>query len=407
MTAGETALNLEFPHCLAADFPVDLPVAERAVSNVLKAIANSPSFGPLEDRSPGLRGNDWANYLRCSEARMVHASQLMRRRGTPGGRVLDYGAYFGNFALMFQELGFAVDAVDAYASYRPSLDPVLDLLAARQIPVLDFSVVGRDLSGLPADSYDAVLLMGVIEHVPHTPRMLMESLDRVIKPGGLLILDTPNAVQLPNRQKFARGESIMPAIATQFHATVPFEGHHREYTVAEVLWMVQEIGHQAMSAELFNYSNYGQGRLSGRDVSNHWRMVANPDMRELILVASRKRADGAPAGFVDDWRTVLEETEQFWLRQLPPATEVEHGDRIVANELLTVNLQQGIDLRDRMLAEQQAEWASAVALRDHKIAAINARLGALQLAFDLTPSERIKRAMRRLGAGLRLSGGKP
>jgi hypothetical protein len=141
---ADRRVEMNFPACLAADFPDALPAAERAVDVVLDAIKQSPSFTPLEERSPGLRGNDWSNYLRCSEARMVHAAQALARAGARG-RVLDYGAYFGNFALMLRELGYEVDAVDAYGTYRPSLDPVIALLQRRGIATLDFAEVGRDL----------------------------------------------------------------------------------------------------------------------------------------------------------------------------------------------------------------------------------------------------------------------
>src|SRR3982751_5825156 len=99
---------LDFPRCLEADFPEELPVAARAVDRVLEAISGSASFAPLEDRSPGLRGNDWTNYLRCSEARMVHAMRLLHKNGIRSGRALDYGSYFGNFALMMRARGFEV-----------------------------------------------------------------------------------------------------------------------------------------------------------------------------------------------------------------------------------------------------------------------------------------------------------
>jgi 2-polyprenyl-3-methyl-5-hydroxy-6-metoxy-1,4-benzoquinol methylase len=386
---------LNFPQCLHADFPEEMPVASRAVDRVLESISGASSFAPLEDRSPGLRGNDWSNYLRCSQARMVHAARLLRRNGVLAGRVLDYGAYFGNFALMMRAAGFAVDALDAFDTYRPSLDPILDLLHSDGITTVDFGTVGRDLSGMADQQYDVVLCMGVIEHIPHTPRLLLESLVRVLKPGGVLIMDTPNLAQLPNRQRLARGEPVMTPMAIQFHATVPFEGHHREYTADEMSWMFQEAGLDLLAVDLFNYSVYGHSALTGRDAINHWRMVANPTMRELVMAAGRKPQVGTTVRRVD-WPSVFEDAEHYWRGRLPANTALETGDAIVDNELLVVDLQQGIATRDRMLAEQQAERATAVRLRDVEIAALNDRIAVLQEAFDRTPSERVKRAWRRL-----------
>lgn len=387
-------LRLDFPACLAADFPSEAPVAIRTVDRVLAAIHGS-TFAPLEERSPGLRGSDFVDYLRCSQARMVRAANAVRRHGAGSGRVLDYGAYFGNFALMFADLGFAVDAVDAYATYAPSLDPALDLLRSNGVSIHDFGAVGRDLHALPEGSYDVVLCMGVVEHIPHTPRTLLEPLARVLKPGGLLIMDTPNLAQLSNRQKLAKGESVMTPLPIQYHASIPFEGHHREYTVGEMVWMTQELGHQVLSVELFNYSVYGHQALAGRDVANHWRTVATPDMRELVLVTSRKPRIGESRAVVEDWRSVFAETEQYWLARRPPSSASGSDTSIVDDELLLVSLQEGIALRDRMLADLEADRVAAVELRDRELSALRDRVNEWQRRFAATESERLKRWLRR------------
>ena len=396
-------LVIDFPACLAADFPEELPAAERAVTRVLSAIDAGTSFTPLEERSPGLRGNDWSNYLRCSEARMVHAANLLKRKGALGDRMLDYGAYFGNFSLMFRELGLEVDAVDDYRGYQPSLASNLELLRRAGVRPLDFAETGRDLARVDVRTYDVVICMGVIEHVPHTPRVLLEPLDRVLKSGGVLLMDTPNLAQLFNRQKLARGEAVMTPLAIQYHATVPFEGHHREYTLDEMIWMVQELGHEVLAAETFNYSTYGHKTLKARDVTNHWRTVANPTMRELILIASRKPEVGRPVRRTDDWHTVFEDPEQYWVDRLPEGFEAEDGSALVATELLVTELQEGVALRDgeiakrdQVMVELQALGIQEVAIRDAEIANLNERISAVQRRLDRTPSERVKRAWRRL-----------
>lgn len=395
----EARLTIDFPQCLAEDFPGEFPAARQAVDRVLAVIDGVEHFTPLEDRSPGLRGNDWSNYLRCSEARMVHAARMLKRAGITSGRVLDYGAYFGNFALMCRELGFAVDAADSYSAYSPALDRVTDLLRSRGVVPVDFDVVGRTLEGLAADRYDVVLCMGVIEHVPHTPRMLLEALHRVMAPGGALLIDTPNLVHLFNRQRFSRGESVMPPIEIQYRATVPFEGHHREYTVDEVLWMLASLGHDIIGCDLFNYSVYGYDTLTGRDVSNFWRTVVNPTMRELILAASRKPADGRRRDGPVNWTETFEDAERYWSARVPDGYPEEGGAGILETEALVVDLQRGIDSRDRMLGDlqhQHLELGRQLSQAHGEIGALMDRLGSLQYAFDMTPFERVKRWWRRV-----------
>jgi SAM-dependent methyltransferase len=349
-------LALNFPECLEADFPDDLPGARSAFDSIAAAIAGV-DFSPLARRSPALAGFDWPAYLRCSIARMVHAAAALRRRGITSGRMLDYGSYFGNFALMFARAGFSVDAVDSYRTYQPAFDRVTPLLAHAGVRVLDFGDVGYELASV-GGAYDVVLCMGVIEHIPSSPRPLLETLNRVLAGGGVLVLDTPNLVHLYNRQKFARGETVLAGIDAQYETELPFEGHHREYTIPELVWMLHRIGHRQISVEAFNYSSYALGTLSSRDVHNHWNMVRDPTMREYLMTLSVKPAAGAaPAdsGDAANWRTLIEDPEQSWRRSLPEVMTTQPAGVDVDRELQLVKMQDEINRRDLERAAVQQE----------------------------------------------------
>ena len=373
-------LALNFPECLAADFPEDLPGARAAFESIAAAIAGA-DFSPLARRSPALAGFDWPGYLRCSIARMVHAAAALRRRGIVSGRMLDYGSYFGNFALMFARAGFSVEAVDSYRAYQPAFDRVTQLLADAGVRLLDFADAGYALTGTDA-AYDVVLCMGVIEHIPSSPRPLLETLNRVLAGGGVLILDTPNLVHLYNRQKFARGETVLAGIDAQYETELPFEGHHREYTIPELVWMLRRVGHQRISVEAFNYSSYALGTLSSRDVHNHWNMVRDPTMREYLMTLSVKpAAAAAPADAAADWRSLIEDPEVSWLRSLPPLMASQpHGvdvdrelqlvkmqDEINRRDVERAGVQHEVDRRDVLLRELHDRMVREVQLRDDTI----------------------------------------
>lgn len=280
-------IKLDFPACIEREFPNTFPPAWAAVEQVLAAIKEA-NFSPLERHSPGLKKFDWEIYLRCSVVRMVRVLSALSQRGVTTGHLLDCGAYFGNFSLMCAREGYHVDALDSYKGYEEALSGVTNLLHNSGIKLLDFDEVGYDLHRIQPQTYDIVLCMGVIEHIPHTPRLLLESLNRVLKPGGLLVIDTPNLAYLYNRQKLARGESIFCPISLQYFTELPFEGHHREYTLDEVKWMLEQIGHIDIYTEIFNYSVYGISILQGHDLDNYKIMGADPDSREIILTVSRK-----------------------------------------------------------------------------------------------------------------------
>lgn len=279
-------VDLDFPASIERAYPHEFGIAWTVVGDVVAMLPGS-DFAPLERHSPALRGYDWANYLRCSVARMVRALRAMSMLPA-GSRVLDFGSYFGNFTLMLQRAGYRVDALDSYGEYGASLAKARRLLDDAGARVLDFVDVGFDLAGLPQQSYDAIVCAGVIEHIPHSPRLVLESLHSRLRIGGLLLLDTPNLAYIYNRQRLARGESVFCPLPLQYETEIPFEGHHREYTLAEVRWLLHRLGHETVSVETFNYSIYGAGRLSGLDAENYELMARDETMRELIFTVSRR-----------------------------------------------------------------------------------------------------------------------
>jgi 2-polyprenyl-3-methyl-5-hydroxy-6-metoxy-1,4-benzoquinol methylase len=279
-------VDLDFPASVAREFPREFPLAWSAIDDIVRTLPGS-DFTALERHSPALKGYNWENYLRCSVARMVRVLRALSAL-PPGSRVLDAGSYFGNFALMCRRAGFAVDAVDSYRDYGAALGAARRVLAGDGVTVRDFADCGFDLAALTPGGYDAIVCAGVIEHIPHTPRQLLEALDQRLRRGGLLLIDTPNLAYIYNRQRLGRGESIFCPLPLQYDTEIPFEGHHREYTVAEVRWMLERVGHEVLSIETFNYSIYGAGRLSGLDAENYEVMARDATARELILAVSRR-----------------------------------------------------------------------------------------------------------------------
>ena len=130
--------------------------------------------------------------------------------------------------------------------------------------------------------------MGVIEHIPHTPRPFLLALNETVKRGGWLLLDTPNLAYLYTRLRLERGESIFCPLPAQWGTAIPFEGHHREYTISEITWMLEQLHHDPVEIETFNYSYLALSVLQGADLENHRRMEADPTMREIIFSVSRR-----------------------------------------------------------------------------------------------------------------------
>lgn len=115
--------------------------------------------------------------------------KIVRLMGSPGGRVLDVGCGTGRVAVALARRGFEVDALDV----EPQVVEQAKDLAARSGADVRFFVADFQHADpqFPDESYNAVVCSEVLEHVEPW-RDVLVNIARVLKPGGLLILTTPN-----------------------------------------------------------------------------------------------------------------------------------------------------------------------------------------------------------------------
>jgi 2-polyprenyl-3-methyl-5-hydroxy-6-metoxy-1,4-benzoquinol methylase len=134
----------------------------------------------------------------------------------PRGRLLDVGCAGGELAAILATRGFAVCGVEA----EPAL---ADAARGRGI---DARTLDVERTPLPwADgAFDAVVAAEVIEHVVDTDHVLGE-IARVLRPGGALVLTTPNLASLENRLRLLVGRYPM-----WMDVGVEGTGHLRYYT---------------------------------------------------------------------------------------------------------------------------------------------------------------------------------
>jgi 2-polyprenyl-3-methyl-5-hydroxy-6-metoxy-1,4-benzoquinol methylase len=107
----------------------------------------------------------------------------------PGGRLLDVGCGNGDFLERMHGLGWAVRGVEP--------DPRARAVASDR---LGRELVGPDLETVASqgEAFDVVSLVHVIEHVPD-PIGTLDACRRLLRPGGLVVIRTPNAGSLGAR----------------------------------------------------------------------------------------------------------------------------------------------------------------------------------------------------------------
>jgi 2-polyprenyl-3-methyl-5-hydroxy-6-metoxy-1,4-benzoquinol methylase len=104
------------------------------------------------------------------------------------GRLLDVGCGGGRMMQLMQRWGWQVEGVDFDAQ-------AVENARHKGLTVHLGSLADQ---GLAAESFDAIIMSEVIEHV-HDPIAFLRETWRVLRPGGHLVLSTPNAWSLGHR----------------------------------------------------------------------------------------------------------------------------------------------------------------------------------------------------------------
>ena len=113
-----------------------------------------------------------------------------------GGQVLEIGGGAGEFSQRLRDLGFAVTFVDLSPS---------NVARAEQLGFPAHQIdLNHGLPGIPDASYNGVVMLEIIEHVVAAENLLSE-VYRVLRPGGYLILSTPNFAYWINRLQILAG----------------------------------------------------------------------------------------------------------------------------------------------------------------------------------------------------------
>jgi len=114
---------------------------------------------------------------------------LMHLEATAGGKLLDVGCGSGGFLAAMRDLGWDAMGVE------PDPEAARVAREERKLPVIAGTL---EEAHLPADWFDAISMYHVIEHVPDAVALIAEC-RRILKPGGRMVMLTPNAESLGHK----------------------------------------------------------------------------------------------------------------------------------------------------------------------------------------------------------------
>lgn len=189
-------------------------------------------------------------------------------QGMKPGALLDIGCGNGSFLAAAAQRGWDAHGIDFDADA---------VAAARQRPGVKVWVGGLLEQNFPAESFDAITLNNVIEHLPN-PRETIAECRRLLKPAGRLVVITPNLDSLGHQTFQEHWRGLEPP------------RHLFMFTPTTLRSLARREGFQKISAfsapgavETMFAGSAEVARLDGRGSKV-------PDMATLATLAKRERA---------------------------------------------------------------------------------------------------------------------
>jgi SAM-dependent methyltransferase len=228
--------------------------------------------------------SDWYLILHYKRFKKIICS--LSKQTARGASGLEIGAWPGYLGLSLKNLGYKVTGTD--------LEP--ERLGDLGIPVVKLNL-NSEVIPFADNSFEFVVFSEVVEHL-QSDRVIsaLKEINRVLVPGGVLVISTPNKTRLGaifHNEKHPASE----------HG----HGHEKEYRLDEIVRLMNEIQMIIVSAQTVSlYAGVGREETNKYyypliDFMWHPRMVSNfaktllypllkfvPQFRDSLLIVARK-----------------------------------------------------------------------------------------------------------------------
>jgi 2-polyprenyl-3-methyl-5-hydroxy-6-metoxy-1,4-benzoquinol methylase len=227
-----------------------------------------------------------ANYLRSELLRFAEVATFLPKppkdgaKPKPpkdGAKLLDVGMAYG----------FLPAAIQSRSAWKcEGLEiaeniPVYCSFARQQGIPVHAGKLGVSPVSLPDRSYHGILFSEVLEHLRLSPTAALKELNRLLVPGGYLVLTTPNFTRLTNLVKMAVGRNPLESFPDVMSENITeYLTHIREYTMDEILILLRKSGFQIVKS---TYSGCME-----QDRAHSWITQFVPRWRGNLFVLAQK-----------------------------------------------------------------------------------------------------------------------
>jgi len=193
-----------------------------------------------------------ANYFRTHMTRLQKTLDITPP-GTAADRILEMGAYLQITPSLKSKLGYG-EVRGCYYGPAGQVQPRKVVSHDGEVfeCEIDLFDAERDPFPYPDGHFSTVLCCELLEHLPSDPMFMMSEINRILKPGGHLVLTTPNISSLRAIAAILGGyhPGFFPAyIRPQREGEEVEARHNREYAPREMIYMFTDAGFEVTLLE--------------------------------------------------------------------------------------------------------------------------------------------------------------
>ena len=210
--------------------------------------------------------------------------------GTESDSILEMGAYMQITPALHSKLGYG-EVRGCYFGPAGETKQRTVTSETSETFTCEISLFNAELDPFPFlnEHFKVVLCCELLEHLPNDPMHMMAEIHRILKPGGYLVLTTPN---------IASARSIA-AVLQGFHPQLfstylrPKDGetdarHHREYTAAEIRQLLENSGFEVTLLETGPFRDEPKPEYAWVDHLLDRYMLSKENRGEGIYAVARK-----------------------------------------------------------------------------------------------------------------------
>jgi glycosyltransferase involved in cell wall biosynthesis/SAM-dependent methyltransferase len=216
--------------------------AETAVAATVPAAAPPLLEIKPEHITAWAASEDAAGYVRTHLSRLQRTLEITPRGG-PGKRVLEMGAYLQITPSLQTRLGYS-EVRGCYLGPLGNVDRKQVTSISGETFTCDVDLFDAEKDRFPYadESFHTVLCCELLEHLPLDPMHMMAEINRILTPGGHLVLTTPNICSFRALSAILQGyhPGFFPAYLKPGDAEEA--RHAREYAPREIASLFVDAG---------------------------------------------------------------------------------------------------------------------------------------------------------------------